>query len=495
MTLFDAYRVLFANRFSGLGQSMRSRRFHFSDVVSGANRRSALKFAGLVMLALVTLLVTLTAPLVAADWKAAAARINITPEKLMWMSGYGSRDRPAEGKLTDLWAKALVLEDPDGKRAVWITLDLVGIDRQISLDVLDRYMAQYGLEPAQVAFCTSHTHTGPVVGKNLKAMYFLDAEQWRLVDEYTDSLKDKLVKLAGDALARLEPAQLSWANGRATFAVNRRNNRAADVPRLRAEGQLQGPFDHDVPVLAVKSAEGELRALLFGYACHATVLSFYKWSGDYPGFAQIALEEKHPGCVAMFWAGCGADQNPLPRRQVEQAQKYGQRLAAAVDRVLEGEMNPIYGKLSTRRAEIDLPFDKLPTREQLENEKSSSNRYYARRAVLLLEKLDRDGTLSPTYPYPIQVWRLGPELVFTALGGEVVVDYALRLKAELGQQTTWVAGYSNDVMAYIPSRRVLNEGGYEGGGAMVYYGLPTVWAPEVEELIVDKVHELVQAKR
>jgi len=75
----------------------------------------------------------------------------------------------------------------------------------------------------------------------------------------------------------------------------------------------------------------------------------------------------------------------------------------------------------------------------------------------------------------------------------VVVDYALRLKKELG--AVWVAGYSNDVMAYIPSLKVLKEGGYEGGGAMVYYGLPAVWAPRVEEMIVDAVHAQIKRVR
>ena len=436
-------------------------------------------------------LVAPTAMVDAADWKAGTARVMITPERPMWMSGYGSRDRPSEGKLTDLWAKALVIEDPEGQRAVWVTLDLVGIDRQLASDVAGALKEQFAIAPEQVAFCTSHTHTGPVVGSNLKAMYFLDDQQWELVDDYTAKVKQKLAKVVGRALESLEPSELSWANGSATFAVNRRDNPADDVPARRAEGRLEGPSDHDVPVLAVRSEEGKLRAVLFGYACHATVLSFYQWSGDYPGFAQIELEKLHPDCVALFWAGCGADQNPLPRRTVELAQQYGEQLAAAVDRVLAGEMRPLYGSLDVSRTEIALPFDKLPSREQLQEERNSGNRFYARRAEILLESLDREGSLSPAYPYPIQILRLGPELKFIALGGEVVVDYALRLKEELGRESTWVAGYANDVMAYIPSRRVLLEGGYEGGGAMVYYGLPTVWAPQVEELIVGKVHEMI----
>jgi hypothetical protein len=249
-------------------------------------------------------------------------------------------------------------------------------------------------------------------------------------------------------------------------------------------------------VLSVRDEQGQVRAVVFGYACHATVLSFYQWCGDYPGFAQRELEKAYPGAVALFWAGCGADQNPLPRRRVELAEKYGKELAAAVDAVLQNKQKPmlaIGGTLSHSYAEIDLPFADLPTREQLVKDSTAKDRYVAVRAKMLLEQLAAKGSLRGTYPYPVQAWQLGDGPTLLALGGEVVVDYALRLKKELGEERTWVAGYANDVMAYIPSLRVLKEGGYEGGGAMVYYGLPTVWSPRVEERIVKAAHE--QAKR
>lgn len=424
----------------------------------------------------------------AEGWKAGAAKANITPPSGMWMSGYASRDHAAEGKLHDLWAKALVLEDAQGNRGAIVTLDLVGIDRQLSEKVCQLLADKHGLTRDQVALCTSHTHTGPVVGGNLAAMYFLDSSQQQIVDDYAAKLPELISDAVGSALESLAPAQLTTGIGRATFAVNRRNNSENDVPRLREEGKLVGPFDHDVPVLAVRDEAGELKAILFGYACHSTTLSFYQWSGDYPGFAQIELEAAHPDAVALFWAGCGADQNPLPRRTVELAEQYGGRLAKAVDAVLESDMQPVAAELETSHALIDLPFDRLPSRAELERQAGSDNRYEASRAKILLEQIDGGTPLSQTYPYPVQVWQFGERLLWITLGGEVVVDYALRLKTELGEQTTWIAGYSNDVMAYIPSRRVLTEGGYEGGGAMVYYGLPTVWAPQVENLIVDEVH-------
>jgi hypothetical protein len=114
---------------------------------------------------------------------------------------------------------------------------------------------------------------------------------------------------------------------------------------------------------------------------------------------------------------------------------------------------------------------------------------------LLLATLDAGGRLPQTYPYPVQAWRLGAELTWVFLGGEVVVDYSLRLKRNLGSSRTWVSAYCNDVMAYIPSLRVLKEGGYEGGGAMVYYGLPASWAETVEEQIIAAVRHLVSPTR
>ncbi|MHB8736690.1 MAG: neutral/alkaline non-lysosomal ceramidase N-terminal domain-containing protein [Terriglobales bacterium] len=424
----------------------------------------------------------------AQTWKAGAAKVKITPEKLMWMSGYSSRTTPAEGTLIDLWAKALVLEDPAGRRVALVTLDLVGIHRDLSLVVRDALKEKFGLERAQVAIACSHTHCGPVVGHNLMAMYMLDDDQRSRVEEYSVALERKLVGLVGEAIGKLAPSHVAWGGGQATFAVNRRNNPEPDVPKLRDEGRLVGPVDYDVPVLAVRDGEQRLTAVVFGYACHATVMSFMQWSGDYPGFAQLNLEQAHPGAVALFWAGCGGDQNPLPRREVALAKNYGEQLADAVERTLSGVLTPLAGELATAYAEVELPFNRLPTGEELQRQAASSNRYEAQRAKLLLAQLDARQPLSPTYPYPVQLWRLGPKLLFVTLGGEVVVDYALRLKAELGRQRTWVAAYTNDVMAYIPSRRVLAEGGYEGGGAMVYYGLPAIWAPEVESLIVRQVH-------
>ena len=162
--------------------------------------------------------------------------------------------------------------------------------------------------------------------------------------------------------------------------------------------------------------------------------------------------------------------------------------------MLSGVTNAVEGNLDTRYAEIRLSFDTLPTHDELVGQSQSTDKFIASRGRLLLAQVDRGQPLAAVYPYPIQLWRLGSGLSWLMLGGEVVVDYSLRLKKELGAGRTWVTAYTNDVMAYIPSKRVLSEGGYEGGGAMVYYGLPSPWSADVEETIVSGVHALCRGE-
>ena len=424
------------------------------------------------------------------SWKAGAASVKITPDKPMWMAGYGSRKTPSQGKRTDLFAKALVLEDAAGNQGLILTMDLVGIGHPFALELTKTLQEACGFSRAQIALCTSHTHSGPVVGRNLAPLHYwsVDPEQQKLIDEYTDVLEEKLLGITKQAIANLAPSRLQHGNGKCTFAVNRRENKPYDtVPDRRAKGTLKGPVDHDVPVLSVRDAEGKLTAVLFGYACHATVLSATEWNGDYPGYAQEALEKAHPGAIALFWAGCGGDQNPLPRSEVELAVQYGGDLAARVSDVLKAPMTELDPTLVTGFREIPLPLQKIPTAEELAKTAESTNRFEVARAKYLQRKMKKEGAIGDTYPFPIGTWKLGKEIDFVFLGGEVVVDYAVRLKRERRGTQTWVAAYANDVMAYIPSKRVLLEGGYEGGGSNVYYGLPSLWDESAEEVIIKAV--------
>lgn len=438
------------------------------------------------MMSLVVLLCTAAPP-----WKAGVAVRTITPKEYIWMAGYASRTKPAEGKETDLFVKALAIQAPDGTLAVLLTSDLIGITRGLAEGVRADVAKMPGLKPEQVLLTCSHTHCGPVVRDNLIDMYPMSEEDGKKIIAYSGELRKQFVEVIRDAVAKLAPAQLEVGQGAATFAVNRR--------QVTAKGIINGtnpdgPVDHSVPVLRVQDEKGKLRAVVFGYACHNTTMAYYKWSGDYAGFAQAELEKAHPGALALFWTGCGADANPLPRGKVELAQKYGKMLADAVERVLQGKMTPVTGGLTLKYAEVALPYAAVPSKEKLATDAISKNLAVRKRAEKLLAVVKAGGTIPDQYPhYPIQVWKLGDQVIWVALGGEVVVDYTIRLKKELkGTRAVWVAGYTNDVMAYIASRRVLAEGGYEADSSMIYYGLPSRWADSVEDKIVEKVKELAK---
>jgi hypothetical protein len=187
------------------------------------------------------------------------------------------------------------------------------------------------------------------------------------------------------------PSHIYAGNGIARFQVNRRNNQEALSNQIT---DLNGPNDYAVPVMKIVAGTGELLAVTFGYACHPTVLSFYQYSGDYPGFAQIEIEKLYPGTTAMFFQGAGADQNPLPRRTVPLAHQYGRTLAAAVDRVLNEEMRKLEPALVTAYSEIDLQFaGPPPTRQDLLNQISDTSKtpdYLKLTAKTLIGRLDRE---------------------------------------------------------------------------------------------------------
>jgi hypothetical protein len=312
----------------------------------------------------------------------------------------------------------------------------------------------------------------------LAVAYNLDSSQWAVIDAYTRELEDKLVATIGAALGSPRPGRLSFGRSDAGFAKNRRTLFSPN-----------GPVDHDMPVLRVDDSSGRLRAVVFGYACHNTTIGaeVCKLSGDYAGFCQAELRRNHPGAEALFVAGCGADANPYPRGSEELARAHGSELSAAVDKALSNTLQPLSGPLRASFERVNLAFASAPSREELEHRLEDRNPYIVRHARNMLAILDRDGKLPADYPYPIQVWQFGKDLTWIALGGEVVVDYDLRLKKMFGADRLWVSGYSNDVMGYIPSLRVLKEGGYEGSGAMIYYVRPGPWSERTLLFEIDPV--------
>lgn len=428
-------------------------------------------------------------------WQAGIGRRVITPQTAVWLAGYGTKRVP-DGKLHDLWVKVLALRDGAGKRVVLATTDHMGMSKTIYESLVAKVHRQFALDRSEFMLTFSHNHCGPVLKDDLVDYYPLDDEQRRLVAEYSDWMEDQVVQAVGEALARLQPARLQMGSGKCTFAVNRRDNAEAEVPKLLAEGKpLRGAVDHEVPVLAIRDGQDKLLGVVLGYACHPTTLAWNTWCGDYPGFAQLNLEARHPGCAAMFFNACGGDQNPIPRRKLELCVRYGQMLSDAVEEVLSRPMQPISGGLRTAFEFVELPYEELVTREKLLPIASGPSPLHARWAQRMLKQIDANVAFPTSYPYPVQAWQIGRELLLIGIGGEAVVDYALRFKREFGPGV-WVCGYANDMAAYIPSRRVWNEGGYEGGPHLDEYGRPAWrWTGDVEDRVAAAVHRVVQSVR
>ena len=433
-----------------------------------------------------------------ADWKAAAGRVIITPQEPQWMAGYAARKAPSEGKIHDLFAKALAVEDANGQRLVIVTTDLIGINERLRTDVEQAVRQSCSLAPAELLMNASHTHCGPEL-RDENASFYGGAEYGAKARLYAKRTADKIAKLVEQTVKKMKPARLIYSHARAGFAMNRRLPTEAG---FRNSPNPDGPVDHRVPVLRVVDADGQLRAVLFGYACHNTTLSFNKFCGDYAGFAQEYIEQRRPQTVALFMTGCGADQNPYPRRTLELAQQHGRALANAVEVGLEtARVREVRGPLRVAYDQVTLRFAKPPSAKDLQAGLESNDRYHRRHCQRLLEQLKRDGEIRTEYDFPLQAVQFGRDLTLIAICGETVVDYALRLRRELALPSSndrnragpdvWVAGYSNYVFGYLPSDRVLAEGGYEGGGAMRYTAFPGPFAEGVEDRVVEKIRALV----
>ncbi len=409
------------------------------------------------------------------------AKIDITPGRPVRLSGYSTRRTEAESVSQRLWAKAMAIGSDSAHPAILITVDNCGVSAAITDEVAARLKKKAGIRRSCIAICSSHTHSAPMLNGVLPLLFSepIPLDQQRRIDGYTATLTDRLEQVALAALNARRPAQLDWTVGRVTFAINRRRQ--------------GGPVDHSLPMLRVRDAAGKLQAVLVRYACHAVTLvpPSNTVHGDWVGCAQEAIERNHPGVVAMVAIGCAGDAKPRPQGSIEFAQQEGNQIAAEVDRLLQGKFKPVRGPLTARRESIRLPFDRLPTRKEWLERSKSKHRPTAYHATVQLERLARGEQLATGLDYAIQTWTFGRDLAMVFLPGEVVGDYAVRFNRLFDASKLWINAYANDVPCYIPSERVLREGGYEPDRSMLYYGRPTRFAAGIEDRITSAVQRLL----
>lgn len=416
--------------------------------------------------------------------RAGVGRKIITPTLPFLLTGYAARTMPATEKVHDIWAKALLIEAKDKSRIVIITTDILGLSPEIENRVADSLQKKYKFNRSEIVMNSSHTHSGPFIWPVLGMIGDYDSTTLRSFTTYGEKLGNSMIESVDMAFGNLQFAKLSSGHGEATFAKNRRQPTANGV----INGiNPTGLVDHDVPVLKVEAANGNIFAVLFGYACHNTTATGATniVNGDYAGFAQIEIENKYPGATALFFAGCAGDQNPQPRGTIELAAEHGKELAEAVDATLKKKTTPVSGTIKTKTINIELalnPYSISEYRQQLK----TGNVYLQRRAKRMIEALNL-GWKIDTYKYPLQAFRIGNNLTMIALAGEVVVDYSLAIKKLYPNENLFVAGYSNEVICYIPTKKILNEGGYEAVDNMIYYGMSGPFAHSIESRIMEGI--------
>jgi hypothetical protein len=420
-------------------------------------------------------------------WRAGLASVDITPPEPIWQAGWGNRTQPSIGVTTRIFAKALALKHQDEPVSILLSSDLMAYSVEFVDEVVATTKKRFGIDRARLILCASHNHSAPVTTNVLPLYYEFTPQQYDVIQRYSDTLHDKFIEAIGRAIENLAPATLEFGNNMAGFAINRRRSR----PDGRAWANV---VDQDVPVLCVRDLEGKVRGIAFGYACHTTTVQDDTINGDYAGFAQEELEKLYPGAVALFINGCGGDQGPHPRFKTELGRTYGHLLATAVDDLIKRRMcppaTPVHGPLNAAAGVATLRFQKPPTLAEYEAMLPGRSAQYLREVQHQIDLLKAGKPQISEYPYSMQVWRFGSGQTFIIMSSEVVIDYQIKFKQKYGVDSTWVLAYANEHIAYIPSRRVLEEGGYEGTLGMLECGFPSPFTDDIESSITRTVEQL-----
>jgi hypothetical protein len=420
------------------------------------------------------------------------ARVDITPDTPVRLAGYGSRRAESEGIEQRLWAKALAIEGGATGPAVLLSVENCEVPGWIAEELASRLKNKAQVSRERFVLCSTHPHTAPCLKGTLPTAFGapIPADHQARIDRYTGRLIDQLEKVSLDALLHRRPARLARSQGSIPFATNRRVFKTAT--QVVFGKNPDGLTDRALPMLRVTDAAGKLVAVVLNYACHCTTLGadFNRICGDWAGYAQEYIEREHPGAICLITIGCGADADPQPRTGLDYAKQHGRSMADEVTRLLTGSSRPIEGEVACRFERIRLPFETPPPRKEWED-RAGRNDLVGFHAKAQLARLDRGEPLQTDLSYPVQTWTFGNDLAMVFLAGEVVVDYALRFKEEFDADRLWVTAYANDVPCYIPSRRILAEGGYEAESSMILYDRPARLSPSVEGLIAAAVRRLL----
>ena len=281
---------------------------------------------------------------------------DITPPVGIYLAGFAARTEPSTAVYHPLKANAIAIDDGNDPLII-ASAEILGFYEHTE-EVRSRISALTGVVPANIVLSGSHTHCGPCIRE-------MDRHRHGDLDEdYIERLLASVTRCAKTAWETRSPARLRFGHGHCDIAVSRRKSDGkGGVEWKPGPG---APHDHEVPVLAVESPEGELRSVIFSYACHPTSRSGTLIGGDYVCYAYDHVEAMHPGVTAFFLQGCAGDQKTRPvdpaedrfiQRNIQEIRDIGVLLGESVVRVLaSGGLDQVTGPVSVRQDVIGLEY-------------------------------------------------------------------------------------------------------------------------------------------
>ncbi|OHV82718.1 neutral/alkaline non-lysosomal ceramidase N-terminal domain-containing protein [Rhizobium sp. LCM 4573] len=404
---------------------------------------------------------------------AGAAVVDITPPPGLLMSGFAARSLPAKGAHDGLTARAVVV----GDTAV-VVADVIGVDAAMSARIRGRCTLPAG----NVIVAALHNHGGPV---SMAGRLSIAADP-----AYLQRLEDACVAAIDKAAAARQPARIAVGQG-------------SDPGIARNRRHPGGPVDASLPLLRIRGEDGTMIALVTAYACHPVVLAADNllWTADYPHFVRQALEEAHPGALALFMTGCVGDANTghsahasitlsaNEDRTYEVAERIGRKIAEAA---LAASETLVPETVSARNRTVMLSFQRRETDapeilERRWREEALTAEPARKNLLNCWAEWARD--IAPVEPDPLAVrvtvldWG-GVHIV--ALPGEIFAETALSIRAAFdSQKPAFVIGFADDNPGYIPPVGEFTHGGYEIDEAHRYYGIAASFAPGAAEALAD----------
>ena len=433
-------------------------------------------------------------------WSVGYSEADITPEpRQVQMSGFG-RERYANGALAPLLTQVVVLRDGENNTGVLIMADILDVDRVMVEAIRRTIRHKHNISPENIMLAVSHTHWGPAV--RFRMSFSLGAPNvW-----YMGKLEEKIINSVDAAFQDLSPATIDygWIDFRG-IGCNR---------RLPVDGKItwgpykDGSFDGHTPILRIKRAVRPQQLLVVGHACHPTSSGpIQKWSPDYPGAMRDYLSSKIPDTKAVFVQGCGGDAKIVHKEpdtgklvfsaNPERAKAAGEKLAKAVLTNLgKGHMVSLEGKLACSLATGQISYGERWSREEIERRAYPEPKKSGRKSTWLTWAARQSLALpdySQNFRYDVQVWKLGNRLMIFGMEGEICSPWGPMLRAMAPTEYAMVVGYANSTSSYIPDKRIVWEGGYEGLTSQHAYFLPAPFTTNIDNEIKQIVARAIDA--